>query len=579
MYLRAGAGLTSRLVIGRLSKPLVLALALLAAAVPAPATAVGLPPAKRVRIPFPRYDGTLTPYTFELGYPLVTLIYDTLMWRDARGVPSPWLARSVERRDGGRRLKIRLRRGVRWHDGRALTSADVAFTFSFVASHFHPRFTPELSDVRAVRAPDRLTVTIDLRRPSLGFLDQPLSDMPILPRHIWEGLDPGRLAPRGPTVGSGPYRLVRATPIGGYSLRANRSYFRGRPRVERIEVPIIGDAERTYGGLEGRKLDMVPISLPEDAVQRVGASFGLNLARGPDYSGTALQLNLRRPPFGAAAARRAVASALDLERILRHVGPGVTADRGYIHPASRWAPRAILHRFDAGGARRALRRLHLRPIAVLAARNDQPRLEGARQVVLALRRAGAEARLVTLSPERLGRAIGEDGGRPSFEAAVTSTPPLASFDPDYLRLVFGGRGRREAPLNHTGYRSARFERLADQVAGAPTRAARRRAIGRELRLLARDVPAVPLFFSEGTFAYRPAVYDGWLYMKGAGILDKRSFLPGSSSTRRAGVEASEPEGSADSGAFLDVLRIVALVALAGALALAAWALLARRRSG
>ena len=51
----------------------------------------------RVRLPFPAYDGTLTPYTFSLGYPLVTLVYDTLLWRDAAGIPQPWLARSVTR--------------------------------------------------------------------------------------------------------------------------------------------------------------------------------------------------------------------------------------------------------------------------------------------------------------------------------------------------------------------------------------------------------------------------------------------------------------------------------------------------
>jgi hypothetical protein len=37
--------------------------------------------AEVVRIPFPRDEGSLTPYSFELGYPLVTLIYDTVMWR------------------------------------------------------------------------------------------------------------------------------------------------------------------------------------------------------------------------------------------------------------------------------------------------------------------------------------------------------------------------------------------------------------------------------------------------------------------------------------------------------------------
>ena len=181
--------------------------ALLVAISAAPATA-GPTVAERVRLPFPAYDGTLTPYTFELGYPLVTLVYDTLLWRDAAGVPKPWLARSVTRSDDGLRLTVQLRDGVRWHDGRPLTAADVAFTLRYVASHYQPRFTPQLADVRRVRATGRLTAQIELRRPSLGFDDQPLADLPILPRHLWRGLGPGRVAPRGLPVGSGPYRLA-----------------------------------------------------------------------------------------------------------------------------------------------------------------------------------------------------------------------------------------------------------------------------------------------------------------------------------------------------------------------------------
>ena len=92
-------------------------LALLLVAGPAVATAAAQTTVDRVRLPFPAYDGTLTPYTFGTGYPLVTLVYDTLLWRDASGIPRPWLARSVKRSDQGRRVTVTLRDDARWHDG------------------------------------------------------------------------------------------------------------------------------------------------------------------------------------------------------------------------------------------------------------------------------------------------------------------------------------------------------------------------------------------------------------------------------------------------------------------------------
>ncbi len=534
-------------------------------------------PAKVVRLPLPVYDGTLTPYTFELGYPLVTLVYDTLLWRDSKGVARPWLARSVTRSGNRRRLTIRLRNGVRWHDGRPLTSADVAFTFDFVADRFHPRFTPQLADVERVRAPDRRTVTIDLRRPSLGFDDQPLADLPILPRHLWQGLAAGG-APAGPAIGSGPYRLVEARRRTGYRFRANRAYFKGRPRVERIQVPIIRQESRTYSAIRRRKVDMLPVSLPERAVERLGGSFGINIASGPSYSGTALLFNLRRAPFNRPSARRAVARSIELERIVRTVGSGVAAERGYLHPASRWAPDTTLHRFDLPAARRAFRRLRLPAIRVLAPDNDPVRREAGRQVALAMRRGGLDAEAIETTRSRLGRAIGEDGSAADFDAAIVSMPPLASYDPDFLQRVFGSE-TGSSPLNYSGYRSRSFEALADRVASAPNRRTRQRAVTAELRLLAKDLPALPLFFPEGSFAYRPAIHDGWLFVKGTGILDKRSFLrTGPSPGARAATNGGEETDADESSSFLDILRVASLAVLLIALALGGVGLAERRKA-
>ncbi|MDQ6777930.1 MAG: ABC transporter substrate-binding protein [Actinomycetota bacterium] len=528
-----------------------------------------------VRLPFPSYDGTLTPYTFELGYPLVTLVYDTLFWRGADGLPRAWLARSLQRSNGGRRLTITLRKGVRWQDGQPLTAEDVAFTFQFVATHFHPRFTPELADVQRVRATGPLTVTVDLRHVSLGFEDLPLSDLPILPKHLWQRLLPGQLAPPGLPVGSGPYRLVSESPSTGYVFDANDAYFLGTPRVPQIRVPIIDQEQRAYNALLQGRVDMLPFSLPDAATQSLSGVSGIALRTGSLYSGTSLLLNLRRAPFNSPAARRAVASALDLLQIASHAGPASAAQQGLIDPLSPWASGTSLQRFDPSSARATVPRLGLATIHVLAANNDPVRLDAGKQVVLALRRAGARATLTAVAGAALAQALGENGSAPRFEAAVDTTSALPSYDPDFLAALFGS-GPLSAPLNIAGYRSHVFDALAQQVASAPDPQARRAATGAELRLLAHDLPVVPLFFSQGTFAYRPAVYSGWVFVKGTGILDKRSFLPGQTpaSARSNGGDAA-PAGSG-SGSGLGFVDIASLVVVAIVLILAAMALLARR---
>ena len=524
-----------------------------------------------LRIPLPRDPGTLTPLTFTLGYPLLTLVYDTITWRDADGVPRPWLARSVRAVDGGRRVVVRLRDGVRWHDGRALTARDVAFTYDFMRARRHPRFAPQLRAIETVQATDARTVEFRLRHPSIGFADQPLADVPILPAHLWRDVAPGLRAPPGAPIGSGPYRFAGRRSDGGLRLAAVPGYFRGRPRVDRVEVPIIPDAAQMITALRRGSVDTLPISLTPEQQESL-ESISVRIARGPLYLGTMLMFNLRRAPLNRVAVRRALAGALDLKRIARAAGAATPASTGPLNPRSRWAPRAAPVRRPRGG--RPLERLNLPELRVLAPVVDPLRLEAGRQVVLALQRAGAEARLVAVSRARLARAVGEGGLTPSFELAIWAIPALASFDPDYLGAVFGPRAAGGV-LNHTGYASARFERLSREVAAAPSVAERREAVAALLQRLGRDVPAVPLLFGQGAFGYRSTSQVGWSFVAGSGILDKRALLR--APPDRAPAAAPARRASRDDGDGTGLLTYLAVGMLALALLLAGAAAIGRRR--
>ncbi|MGH9179639.1 MAG: ABC transporter substrate-binding protein, partial [Acidimicrobiales bacterium] len=494
-----------------------------AGAGPGPAAlAQTAPQAELVRIPFPQDDGSLTPYTFELGYSLMTLIYDTLLWRDADGVPQPWLARSVTPNGDGRQLTVRLVEGATWHDGRPVTAEDVAFTFRYVAGRPHPRFTAELRDVERLDVFDPTTLVISLRRPSPGFSDQPLADLPILPAHIWSGLAPDKAAPEGPAIGSGPYRMAEYRPGQGWRFEANASYFRGRPAAAVLEVSVNRDATSTLEDFRQRRTDMVAVNLPRSAQAEVTGP-GIRLARGPSYLGTILLFNTRQAPFDRLEARQAVARLVRPERLAQVVGGAAAANRGYLHPASAWAPDDLLLPAASDAPAGSPGTLAGGPVRVLAPDNDPVKIEAGRQVVQVMKGAGLDAELVQLGREELVGAVGEDGSAPTFQAAIWSSPALASYDPVVLGRLFGS-DPRDAATNLSGYRSAAFDAAAERIASTPDRAARRAAVDEALRTLATDVPVVPLFFTEGAFAFRPSIYDGWVFTKGTGILDKRSFV-------------------------------------------------------
>jgi len=258
----------------------------------------------------------------------------------------------------------------------------------------------------------------------------------------------------------------------------------------------------------------------------------------------------------------------------------VPAIRGVLHPGSGWADAGILHRFDRQAAQVAFAEEGIGVVRILAPDNDALRIEAGRRVVQALGRAGARASLATLPAPDFDRALGRRGEAAAFDVAIVASPALSSHDPSFLRAVYGDP--RLAPLNDGAYRSEAFERAADRVASAADRRTRRRAITSELRLLARELPAIPLFFGGGTFAFRPAAYDGWVAVAGTGILNKLSFVSAPSAPREPGAArvpaATDPVDAStqDDGvpSLLPVILLLA-VALAGA---AAWRLRPRSRS-
>lgn len=91
---------------------------------------------KEVRLPGGDW-GAPTPFSFYPrgpGYVHLSLIYDTLIWKDDKGT-IPWLAERWEPSSDGATWTFHLRPGVRWQDGKALTARDVRFTFEYLQRH------------------------------------------------------------------------------------------------------------------------------------------------------------------------------------------------------------------------------------------------------------------------------------------------------------------------------------------------------------------------------------------------------------------------------------------------------------
>ncbi len=136
-------------------------------------------------------------------------IYDGLLEYDFDLKPLPSLAESWTVSDDGKTVTFRLRSGVKFHDGKPFTSADVQYTFMDVLKKVHPRGINTFAEVTAVETPDPQTAIFRLNRPA-PYMMAALSgyESPILPKHVFSQGDIRTHQNANSPVGTGPFKFV-----------------------------------------------------------------------------------------------------------------------------------------------------------------------------------------------------------------------------------------------------------------------------------------------------------------------------------------------------------------------------------
>ena len=261
-------------------------------------------------------------------------LYDGLLALDDSLKPVPALAERWEVEDNGSLYRFHLRRGVRWHDGRPFTAADVKFTFEALLLKFHSRTRASLgSKLARIDIPDDFTVEFRFRQPYAPLLHQlDVEEAPIMPRHVFAGSDPLRNPANTSPVGTGPFRFVSYSPGSEIRYSANPNYFLGAPAISSVVLRVIPDPGTQVIALEAGEVDwLFGVPGPERARLRKDRRF--RVAQTPGYSGgsncvTTLGFNLDRPMFRDVRFRRAIAHSIDRRQVLDRVlfGEGRVAD-------------------------------------------------------------------------------------------------------------------------------------------------------------------------------------------------------------------------------------------------------------
>ncbi|MDY0747676.1 ABC transporter substrate-binding protein [Paucibacter sp. R3-3] len=289
-------------------------------------------------------------------YAISSKLFDGLLSFGADGKPQPRLATHWEQSADGLRLTLKLRPGVRWHDGKPFGAADVAWSVDEVWKKYNARGRTTFATVERVDVPDPLTAVLRLSKPAPYLLSALSSiESQVLPRHLYEGSNP-LLNPRNAApIGNGPFRFVSRQRGSQIVLERNPDYWdAGRPQISRLVFRTVPDAASVAAALETGEVQLGAVALAD--VARLKANPALQVTEIDEpytCSVNALEFNLDRPVFRDPRVRQAFAHAIDRGFILKNIyhGHGAVADSP-IPPALRefYSRDVPLYAFDPARA-------------------------------------------------------------------------------------------------------------------------------------------------------------------------------------------------------------------------------------
>ncbi|RCS23031.1 ABC transporter substrate-binding protein [Phyllobacterium salinisoli] len=303
-----------------------MALALSGAAIFAgPAFAAG-----KMTVSSPQDPGSWDPVdTFLVQWAAVaTNIFDGLTYRGPDLKLVPGLAESWEELDDGKRIRFKLREGVKFHDGEPFNAEAVKFTFERLLGDEGAK-GPQRSNyiaIDSIEIIDDFTVDMKLKAPDPVLLTKlaGYGAMIVPPKYIQEkGEDNFNLNP----VGTGAFKFVSYAPKIDIKLQANPDYWGGAPKLSELEYRFIAEPATAVAELQAGRVDLViPPTIPIGMIPVIQGDSKLEVISVPGPTVDALRFNTRDGITADPKVRKAIIMAVDRATIVKSILAGQASE-------------------------------------------------------------------------------------------------------------------------------------------------------------------------------------------------------------------------------------------------------------
>ena len=261
-------------------------------------------------------------------------IFERLAMRTLEGDFKGVLAESWKPADDFKSYTVKIRKGVKFHDGKDMTVDDVVYSVNEIWEKYAA--ASALTDFAGVEAPDAETVVIKYNKPTPEFFFSSMlcgTVTYIVPKHVYDGSDPVTNPANNAPIGTGPWKFKEWVRGSHIEYAKNDAYWqKDLPYLDRLIIRYVRDPAGRAAAMEAGEIQIGvfnPIAAPDVKRLTATAKF-VATTKGYEESvwSATLECNMRNPVFAKPEVRQAMFHAIDRGFIAK------TVFYGYARPGT-----------------------------------------------------------------------------------------------------------------------------------------------------------------------------------------------------------------------------------------------------
>jgi peptide/nickel transport system substrate-binding protein len=211
--------------------------------------------------------------TFEYIYPYLVQYNPKLQF-------VPDFARSWQHNADGTVWTFHTQPNAKWSDGKPLTAADAAWTYTTILKYQSgptANSAGYVAHMKSATAPNATTVVLTYKQPVANVLSQ-VQQVPIIPEHVWAKYATGngkamtRFSNPAPIVSGGPFTLSKYTPKQIALFKRNPTFYGPKPHIDGFGLQFFGTTDAMITALKSHQLDGVEVPVPPTSVATLKAA-------------------------------------------------------------------------------------------------------------------------------------------------------------------------------------------------------------------------------------------------------------------------------------------------------------------